>query len=90
METKAAVVFVSGQSNAHAHGQFLAPEDRITVPLKNVFSLDRDPNQSFAITDVVWSGYTTAGHRACIQAPRTGEGEYRSRRSDIILMRLSS
>ena len=61
METKAAVVFVSGQSNAHAHGQFLAPEDRIAVPLKNVFSLDRKENQSFDITDVVWSGYTTAG-----------------------------
>ena len=61
MDTKAAVIFISGQSNAHAHGQFLAPEDRITEPLKNVFSLDRETNQSFEITDVIWSGYTTAG-----------------------------
>ncbi len=71
---KAAVLFINGQSNAHAHNQTLAPEDRITEPMKNVFSLDRDPNQSFDITDVVWSGYTTAGknlgesqdHTACL------------------------
>ena len=61
MKANAAVIFISGQSNAHAHGQFLAPEDRVTVPMKNVFSLDRNPNQSFDITDVIWSGYTTAG-----------------------------
>jgi len=29
--------------------------------LPNVFSLDRDPNQSFDINSVVWSGFTTAG-----------------------------
>ena len=61
MGTKAAVLYVSGQSNAHAHAQAMASEDRITEPLKNVFSLDRDPNQSFDITDVVWSGFTTEG-----------------------------
>ena len=57
----AAVLFVNGQSNAHAHEQFLKEVDRITIPMKNVFSLDRDPNQSFEIQDVVWSGYTTQG-----------------------------
>lgn len=61
MQEKAAVLFISGQSNAHAHAQFLPEQDRITTPLKNVFALDRDPNQSFAITDVVWSGFTTQG-----------------------------
>ena len=60
-KTKAAVLFISGQSNAHAHGQLLREADRITQPLHNVFSLDREPNQSFAISDVVWSGFTTAG-----------------------------
>ena len=58
---QAAVLFISGQSNAHAHGQQLPECARITVPLKNVFSLDRNPNQSFDITQVVWSGFTTMG-----------------------------
>lgn len=61
MGEKAAVLFISGQSNAHAHAQFLQEQDRIMTPLKNVFSLDRNPNQFFDITDVVWSGFTTAG-----------------------------
>ena len=60
-ETNAAVVFISGQSNAHAHGQIMKEEDRIVQQLCNVFSLDRNPNQSFDITDVVWSGFTTEG-----------------------------
>lgn len=60
-ENNAAVLFISGQSNAHAHGQVLPENERIIVPLKNVFSLDRAQNQSFDITDVVWSGFTTAG-----------------------------
>lgn len=61
-ETKnAAVLFICGQSNAHAHHQYLKEEERITVPMKNVFSLDRNPNQSFDIQDVVWSGFTTEG-----------------------------
>jgi len=60
-DNKVAVVFINGQSNAHAHRQYLKEEEYITMPLKNVFSLDRNPNQSFDITDVVWSGFTTAG-----------------------------
>lgn len=56
-----AVVFISGQSNAHAHGQVMEESDRVVIPFKNVFSLDRNPNQSFDITDVVWSGFTTEG-----------------------------
>ena len=61
MKGKKAVVFISGQSNAHAHGQFLPESDRITQPLANVFSLDRNPNQSFEISKIQWSGFTTAG-----------------------------
>ena len=60
-DTKAAVLFISGQSNATAHQQFLAEEDKILTPLKNVFGLDRDPNQSLDIEDVVWSGWTSEG-----------------------------
>lgn len=56
-----AVVFINGQSNAHAHHQYLKEEERVTKPMRNVFSLDRNPNQSFDITDVVWSGFTTEG-----------------------------
>lgn len=58
----AAVVFISGQSNAHAHLQAMAEADRVTVPMKNVFKLDADKNQSFDTTDVTWSGFTTANY----------------------------
>ena len=60
-ETKAAVLFISGQSNATAHKQFLAEEDRVYRPMRNVWSLDRIPNQSFDIKDVTWSGWTSMG-----------------------------
>ena len=56
-----AVIFIAGQSNAHAHGQRLLEADWITEPLANVFSLDRDPNQAYDRDCVVWSGFTTAG-----------------------------
>ena len=58
---KKAVVFIAGQSNAHAHGQLLPENERIIDPFPNVFSLDRDPNQAFDRECVVWSGFTTAG-----------------------------
>ena len=61
MKTKAAVLFINGQSNATAHQQYLPLNERVTMPLKNVFSLDRNPNQSFDIADVVWSGWTSCG-----------------------------
>lgn len=69
----AAVVFVCGQSNAHAHNQFLPQQERITEPLGNVWAPDREPNQREDITDIVFTGYTTAGknlgetqdHTAC-------------------------
>ena len=58
---KKAGVFIAGQSNAHAHGQKLPESEWITEPLVNVFSLDREPNQSYDLEKVVWSGFTTAG-----------------------------
>lgn len=61
MTNKAAVLFISGQSNAHAHEQFLNEDDCINVPLRNVYSLDRNPNQSYEIEDIEWSGFTTQG-----------------------------
>ncbi len=57
----AAVLFIMGQSNAHAAKSYLLAKDRITTPLKNVFSLDRKENQSFNIDKVTWSGFTTEG-----------------------------
>ena len=57
----AAVVFIFGQSNAHAHAQSLPVDSRITEPMRSVFALDRSPNQSFETESVVWSGFTTAG-----------------------------
>ncbi len=70
----AAVLIVFGQSNAHAHGQQLAPHDRITTPLRNVFGLPRQFNQSLSRDRVVWRGYTSDGmnlaeeqdHTACL------------------------
>lgn len=61
LDTKACVLFISGQSNATAHLQYLKEEDKIYEPMKNVFSLDKNPNQSFDIEDVVWSGWTSMG-----------------------------
>ena len=58
----AAILYIMGQSNAHAHEQPLPEAERITVPLKNVHTLHCDENQSFDIDHVVWSGFTTAGY----------------------------
>lgn len=57
----APVLIVFGQSNAHGHGTLLQPQDRITKPLTNVLGLARAENQSYDITDVVWSGFVTEG-----------------------------
>ncbi len=57
----AAFLFIGGQSNAHAHGRSMAERDRITEPMKNVFSLDRKENQSYDIKSVTWSHFTGEG-----------------------------
>lgn len=58
---KKAVFILLGQSNAVGHGIPMAPEDRIEQPLKNVFGLHRDENQSFDVEKLTWSGYTSDG-----------------------------
>lgn len=58
---KAAVFILLGQSNAVGHGIPMKEEDKINIPLKNVFGLDRTHNQSFENTKLTWSGYTSFG-----------------------------
>lgn len=58
---KAAVFIMLGQSNAVGHGVPMVKEDRIDTPLKNVFGLSREKNQSFGIKGLSWEGYTSGG-----------------------------
>ena len=58
---KAAVLILLGQSNAVGHGLPMDEQDKISVPLKNVFGLHRRDNQSFSNKRLTWSGYTSAG-----------------------------
>jgi len=58
---KAAVFIILGQSNAVGHKIPMKEEDQISLPLKNVFGLDRKHNQSFDNTRLIWSGYTSCG-----------------------------
>jgi len=62
MESKKAAVFIIlGQSNAVGHRVPMQEQDLILSPMKNVFGLHRKDNQSFDITQLVWSGYTSGG-----------------------------
>ena len=61
MEKKCAVFLLFGQSNAVGHGVPMREEDKIFTPLKNVFGLSREKNQSFDIDRLTWSGYTSGG-----------------------------
>ncbi len=56
----APILLVFGQSNAHGHGQFMAPEQQIT-PLPNVWGLRQPENQSYLLTSPIWSHYTSDG-----------------------------
>ena len=58
---KAAVFILLGQSNAVGHGIPMRRKDKILKPMKNVFGLSRDFNQSFENTELTWSGYTSFG-----------------------------
>lgn len=58
---KAAVFILLGQSNAVGHGVPMQEKDAIKTPLKNVFGLRREYNQSFDNVELVWSGYTSFG-----------------------------
>jgi len=56
-----AVFILLGQSNAVGHGIPMKEEGRITEPLKNVFGLNREMNQSFENDNLYWGGYTSSG-----------------------------
>lgn len=56
---KVAVFMLFGQSNAVGHAMPMDEGDIINEPLKNVFGLNRSPNQSFDSTELVFSGYTS-------------------------------
>lgn len=58
---KAAVFVMLGQSNAVGHGVPMEDKDIIKEPLKNVFGLSREDNQSFDIKKLSWSGYLSGG-----------------------------
>lgn len=58
---KAVVFVLLGQSNAVGHALPMSEEDKITKPMKNVFGLSRELNQSFDNKELRWSGYTSFG-----------------------------
>ena len=58
---KAAVFILLGQSNAVGHGVPMCDADIIKEPMKNVFGLCREYNQSFATQELSWRGYTSFG-----------------------------
>ncbi|MBQ7761326.1 MAG: hypothetical protein IJ400_04650 [Clostridia bacterium] len=58
---KVAVFMIFGQSNATGHAMPMKEEDYISTPLKNVFGLNRDKNQSFDIDTLTFEGYTSFG-----------------------------
>lgn len=57
----APVFIVMGQSNSYGHGTSLSTNDRVTTPLANVFSLNRNTlyKTDVGVSDVVWEGLTT-------------------------------
>lgn len=61
MKKKVSVFLLFGQSNAVGHNIPMKEEDKIIKPLKNVFGLHRDKNQSFDNYELFWSGYTSGG-----------------------------
>ena len=58
---KIAVFMLFGQSNAVGHAMPMSEEDIIKVPLKNVWGLNREPNQSFYTEKLKFTGYTSYG-----------------------------
>lgn len=60
-ERKNAVFILLGQSNAVGHAIPMKKEDITGEPLKNVFGLHRDNNQSFDNRALKWRNYTSYG-----------------------------
>ena len=71
MKQPAPVLIVFGQSNAHAHGVSLPPEERGLPPCTRVFTLPCVPNQAFSPAPVVWEGYTSLGTNLGADAEET-------------------
>ncbi len=61
LKKKEAVFILLGQSNAVGHNLPMRDDDIIKTPLKNVYGLSREDNQSFNNTKLVWRGYTSFG-----------------------------
>jgi len=57
----AVVYILLGQSNAVGHGIPMTEEDKISVPMRNVFGLHREDNQSYDNEKLTWRGYLSAG-----------------------------
>ena len=53
------VFILLGQSQAVGHGIPMDEQDKIKTPLKNVFGLSRQSNQSFDLKELIWEGYTS-------------------------------
>ena len=58
---KVAIFMLFGQSNAVGHAMPMNEEDIIKEPLKNVFGLNREPNQSYDTEKLKFTGYTSFG-----------------------------
>ena len=58
---KVALFMIFGQSNAVGHGVPMEEKDYIKEPLKNVFGLNREPNQSYDTERLKFTGYTSFG-----------------------------
>ena len=61
MKKDAALFILLGQSNAVGHAVPMKDEDIINNPLKNVFGLSREKNQSFDIQELSWDNYVSFG-----------------------------
>ncbi len=61
MNTDAVVFILLGQSNAVGHKLPMDEQDKILIPLKNVFGLSRDKNQSYDTQELSWEGYVSGG-----------------------------
>lgn len=55
----AAILYISGQSNAHAHGQVLPEGEEINRCLKHVFTLDHRIDRSLTNETVTWRQFTS-------------------------------
>lgn len=58
---KIAVFMLFGQSNAVGHAMPMEEKDIIKEPLKNVWGLNREPNQSYDTEKLKFTGYTSYG-----------------------------